>query len=386
MLEAPGELVFAEDFGQAGYQLIELEAEVLAALQDEADRFVIVKGPKKAQVKVGGTEVGCATLCTKSSTFMMRKAESSNTHLLVLPAAGEEDQDMEEEENEYRQKVVGEVNFKYELLRIAPAVGRLKQILLSKPLDENNVSLSFKELERSEVTQRNIGFSFKDLLRRVQASEEELHSALIDLGAYAPRGTDVWMLVEPKLEIEILNSLLGIIIEFGLNANKFSGAIASGGLIPKYGEVCLDAVLHAFSEKSDEDEDNDKRKLKFEKVARFKAREILENESPVNKEDFLREWSISMPKEVPTNPAFLRGLAIEIGGVLHYFPAERLSQHAADSFAALFNFRSHWRLHEIDPYIQHLLGPTTKKTDLFRKFTRSVRLSLHSEERVLTAR
>ena len=50
------------------------------------------------------------------------------------------------------------------------------------------------------------------------------------------------------------------------------------------------------------------------------------------------------------------------------------------------SFLDRWRLQDMDPYLEHLLGPNVRKADLLKRFTRSVKVSLTSEERVLVAR
>lgn len=136
-------------------------------------------------------------------------------------------------------------------------------------------------------------------------------------------------------------------------------------------------------------------RLDSARAAQFRAEQLLSSRADggMDKAAFMHEWDMSLPRGVPADPKHVAALALERDGIdgapgafLAYYPASRLPDDPAQCFQALFAVRAHWKLVDMAPFIQHLLGPAVKQATLLRRFTRSARLSVDSEDRVLTAR
>jgi len=108
------------------------------------------------------------------------------------------------------------------------------------------------------------------------------------------------------------------------------------------------------------------------------------------KSEFESSWRDGLPNGLQVEDRFLAGLVLEeikagITFIIH-FPANALPRDARSCFQVLFYTRKMWRLKDLEPFIDHLIEPSISKADLLRKYTRSSRVSLTSEERVLSAR
>mmetsp|Transcript_14076 Transcript_14076/g.24971 ORF Transcript_14076/g.24971 Transcript_14076/m.24971 type:complete len:138 (+) Transcript_14076:227-640(+) len=130
--------------------------------------------------------------------------------------------------------------------------------------------------------------------------------------------------------------------------------------------------------------------LEPEKIGRFRAETILQRSPRQELQKFMLNWQSSLPSGVKPDFVSLKGIAIEINlekhSVVQYLAANQLPINPKQCFMHLFSLKPHWRLPELEVYIQHLLGPGTNKASLLKKYTRSCRLSMTSEERVLTGR
>jgi len=75
------EIQFKQGITDGTYKLLELSAELLAAIS--SSRFNAAAGVAENMVELRGNERDEAALCTRDKTYVVRLVESSNTHLLV---------------------------------------------------------------------------------------------------------------------------------------------------------------------------------------------------------------------------------------------------------------------------------------------------------------
>ena len=69
------------------------------------------------------------------------------------------------------------------------------------------------------------------------------------------------------------------------------------------------------------------------------------------------------------------------------FPSENLPESdPKQAFEAIFAIKKHWKVQEIEPYIERLVGPDQTKADLLKKFTRTCRSLDNPSEKVLCAK
>lgn len=400
------DLHFTEDFSQDRFKLLELGPELEQILTSGTPVELVIKGPSGAAI--AGRDYS-ATLCTKDATYLMRKAESSNTHFLLPPASHKSSDDKGQQEGNVNSDVCnmisGQIDFAYELIRIAPRLSPMLQLLQEHPFDEALCDLTLSEVEAFSEEECNNGapvpcarlahkgWAFKDLAAYLQASEVEIANELERLGAFELQGR--WMTIATSLENDVFELCVAVSVEHGMDADSIQVQTVMKQLAHRFGDLIILQVLNKYRAQGSPQLTAETKEFALNKLktARFCAEQILRRANDaVAVNDFERSWELALPNNVPTDPRALAGVAISFeegsGGrkVYRYFPASRLSMDAKVCFAELFATRKQWKLVELEPYISHLIGPNTKKADLLRRFTRSVRVSLSSDERVLTAR
>ncbi len=140
-------------------------------------------------------------------------------------------------------------------------------------------------------------------------------------------------------------------------------------------------------------------RLDARRAACFSAERLLlaRPGEPVLEADFMRDWRHALPPCAQPRPEHFAGRPWSVRSRCPaspsraarsstYFSAKGLPAEPGACFARLFAFLDHWRLQDMDPYLEHLLGPNVRKADLLKRFMRLVDFSLNSEERVLVAR
>mmetsp|Transcript_16754 Transcript_16754/g.20672 ORF Transcript_16754/g.20672 Transcript_16754/m.20672 type:complete len:106 (+) Transcript_16754:346-663(+) len=105
----------------------------------------------------------------------------------------------------------------------------------------------------------------------------------------------------------------------------------------------------------------------------------------------MQQWKSLLPKGVNANESDLIGSAIKVKrlGKEEYscFLADELPVDDPKAcFDLVFAAKKQWKPDELDPYINHLLGPDQTKTDLLKKYTRTCRSVDNPTEKILCAR
>ena len=115
------------------------------------------------------------TLTTGTATYSLRKAETTNTLLVLQPDASDDAPPAKK----LRRHVVTSLNHTYELSQTLPRIYKLRKLLTDS-------SYSGDLDETIDTTQM---YTFSDLLDHVQASAQELREALATIGAFELNGT-----------------------------------------------------------------------------------------------------------------------------------------------------------------------------------------------------
>ncbi|XP_071531976.1 sister chromatid cohesion protein DCC1 isoform X2 [Panulirus ornatus] len=171
-------LEFTPDFGCDGKEivLLELDAKVLETLKEDS------------AVLRGDPEAG-AVLCTKSRTYEVREAETSNS-LVLIPHLSLATGEGSKERTLQNRQVCGIHHTYLEIRPCKPRTQKLRELL-----EECPYSGSQGENQDGEKTR----YTWSDLLDLVQCSEEELDKALQELEAYHLYGDTLYTLRDDKV-------------------------------------------------------------------------------------------------------------------------------------------------------------------------------------------
>ena len=337
-------------------------------------------------------------------------------------------------------KIQGDTNGCHEMRRTAPRLHRLAELLNENPLCESNIrNVLFTEndkedsraLKRSRKTESEIetrlGFSFNELLSRIQASEGELRKGLLDI--HAVELSSRWWILRGEFIAKVLESVL---IAITLIDSKEEDILLT--------EICNNVskemfpheiVRHVACMHGTLTRDGTSIRLDGAKVASRIAIQLLESNSmscaavtllyiannippsfitpqPIsvfNLEpckiqsssrdlpltgapvaSFLKEWQAIVdriwPPQYLTNPAPIVNLDLiqsfvlietdptsKSQSILH-FPKERLHYDAAKRFKQLFSIRPRWTSKDITPFIEPICSVEVKMNELLLAHSR----------------
>ena len=268
------------------------------------------------------------------------------------------------------------------------------------------------------------GFSFEELLERVQCSEVELRRALVEVRALRIVDSGKYCAVPEAQAREIATAVLRSIAACGIRVDAIPVATVIADLEAEghASALALHALMQTLGGVAAEDCAAEPRsdgtsplvppllRLDFRAVARFigigvleAAGAVLQLSAPLASasraiplDSFFRAWASAMPvgtvlsvgaaSTAASNGsgAVCTGL-LDIGllagevllqdgvggpGVL-FLPASSLSSVPAQRFRQLFSLRAKWRLADLEPFVQPLANPASSLADLLLAHTRS---------------
>lgn len=312
------------------YKLLEIDKELANCL--ETGQVLYIKGDDEEN----------AVLCTENKTYDLLERETSNSLLLVKGLQFKEDLN---NDNNRHIRDVSTVGIFYKYLSPVLAKPKLKKLkqLLSKS--------SYKGIEMEfEIKQEDL-YSFKDLQKVIQASNEELRLALKDLNTVTINGKV--RILDFEYHFRVLSYMLNVLDEYSMpyNAVNYDETVDSlEEFVPK--EI-LDNLFELYTEPT-RSIDGVQQCSYTDKVAKFLAEVILINAGKFNLVEFLQAWHDSVPDGMPISESMLHGLAIidNKANIIQYFPEDRLPENIMDRFNALFKAKENWTSEEIIPYIR----------------------------------
>uniref|UniRef100_A0A1B6HDZ0 Sister chromatid cohesion protein DCC1 n=1 Tax=Homalodisca liturata TaxID=320908 RepID=A0A1B6HDZ0_9HEMI len=341
------------------YKLLEINPLVISALKE--GQKVVFRGARDDK----------AVLCTEDKTFEVKEAETSNS-LLLLPelklaedCKGDDEDVRQLEERE----IVGVFHTYLELRLIKPRLRRLKSLLEPS-------SYRGSELEADLLESGVRLYTTVDLLREVQASEQELTGGLEDLGACCIDGK--WRLLEFDYHFRVLSYFLNLIDSNSWNVSSIPYRETIDNLQDLMPMYILEHVFHQYCEMSGDrdDEGEPLYSLLEDKTCRFLAEVLLRPAGRFNLQDFLQAWQDSVPEGLQTDLKQLDGIALtDLNArpqVIWFFPETDLPEDIQERINVLFEIRDKWTLDQIHPYIEKL---TTEKQNVNALLTKHARAS-----------
>eukprot|EP00118_Oscarella_pearsei_P017614 m.175917 g.175917 ORF g.175917 m.175917 type:complete len:363 (+) comp39135_c0_seq7:168-1256(+) len=308
-------LNFSPDLNEQDFRLIELPKNLLESLQ-EGERLTI-----------RGSENEDAVLCTRSSSYEIK---------MILAA----------------------VKSYYELRPCLPRLEKLAKMLMASAY-------------AGPDSDRGKGYLEEDLLREVQASEDELREGLYKLNAFYREAR--WRILDGSYEEKVMTSILGLLDEKNWSYMSVPADGVYAELEEGYPQFVLEHCLNCYGRQKE----NDSNLYCFDevKVCQFFGEYLLKVAGKFSYEDFTSSWQQSVPRGMTTHIEQLRGLAMwELAAqppVIWYFPARNLPRNAAERFAELFKARPKWTLADIEPYISDLAMGSQSINALLLKYARS---------------
>ncbi|KAJ9563428.1 hypothetical protein OSB04_008588, partial [Centaurea solstitialis] len=325
-----------------------------------------------------------AVLCTQSKTYAIKFVGTSNSVFLVPPsdqfAVNENQQDCNEkgsDSNASHASVLKVAPGTMELVEVAPRIDKLKLLLSENP---------YKFDEDSEMHDSGL-YRWDDLIDRVQASDEEMRSALRVISAVEING--YWRIVDEKYMDGMLTMLLNntLLNDWSLDAldeDEVVEALVKDG----YSNVIARHCLDVFGSKTSEEGGKCFWELDKRRVCVHFARQILAC-GKMKIENFMEEWIRKVPGGMVASFDMLEGeVLVEKLGIqsfVYAFSVSSLPSDPASRFSRLFQERSKWDWKDLQPYIRDLSVPGLTSDGLLLKYTRRTQPTADSEP-VLTAR
>ena len=267
-----------------------------------------------------------------------------------------------------------------------------------------------------ERLRRRAGFSFGELLERVQCSEAELRRALVETRALEAPGS-CFHAVPDALARDVATAALRSIAAGRMDISAVPMAAVVADLASADGH-CAELTTHALQQTlggralpgdgggTEEAAMHLRLCLDFRSLARFVGMGVLQAAGAVLHiaapaaaralplAAFLRAWASAMPAETvlatgtapaasdadrcagPLDLSLLSGeVLLQEGGSagpgVLLLPAASLSAITATRFRQLFSLRAKWRLQDLEPFIAPVANPASPVADLLLTYTRS---------------
>ncbi|XP_008185811.1 sister chromatid cohesion protein DCC1 [Acyrthosiphon pisum] len=343
-------IYFGEKF--ENYKLLQLDEHILADLK--CGQTVVFKGDHKES----------AVLCTKTKTYDVKEAETSNS-ILLLPELTFPDEEFNNMELTSR-KVVGIFHTYLEVKPCKPRLTKLRHLL-------KNCSYKGSELEK-EVLATSEMYTFEHLSAKIQASDNELKDALKEMGAFQIDGN--WRVLDFEYECRALSFLLNLIDEQSWPYNTIpmdETLNILGELLPP---VILQHIIDQYSTWCvSSNLSQTHRSLIEDKVCRFMAVGLLRPCDKFNLTDFKTAWQGSVPEGMITNLKQLDGTVLVDQSshpqTICYFNEQDLPDDILERIVHLFQVRNKWTFNEIQPFLEKLSTDKLNVNTLLAKYTRA---------------
>nr|CAG4649512.1 EOG090X09TV [Scapholeberis mucronata]SVE93747.1 EOG090X09TV [Scapholeberis mucronata] len=327
-------------------KLLEVDAEVLDYINSGECLYI------------KGTEEAHAIICSNSSTFELKEAETSNS-LLLMPALMNGKVIEETSTRKLKkQEVLGIYHTYYEMKLTKPKLQSLRTILGKCPYKG----------KQYEVSKEQSGLNFSELKDLVQASEEEILNKLQELPAVQIKRK--WRLLTTSFMFGWVSYLDSILREKQLSLEDVSHSDVNDWMCMYDIEEVNTKCVMLFM-KVDED------CLTWNSVAvsQLFSLYLLSEMQAFDSNDFFNAWQQSMPVGVTAVEEHLDGVALvdydSTPSLVKYFPEFLLPEDINERLEILFRNRLKWTLQAITPYIQPLADGKLNVAALLTKYTRS---------------
>ena len=358
-----------------------------------------------------------AVLCTSENTYLVREVETTNLVMLVeepttsqtneyihevsevidndpVDYMGRSTQQalMEKGSDQNLVSVTALVNSHLELSQIQPKLEKLDEILRFKNVIQDIVNAEHGGHELPA------GETWSSLVELVQASENEISEALLELEAVRIDGR--WMGISQETYSGFVKLVMLTAAEHGWGLDKIP-SVEMALELEKHGvkgQLTLQ-LLHKLSTENQS-------KVSFEDLDREDWREmpnmlhpcclntdtlsryigiglLLDKPHWEDKNGFIEAWKSLLPDHIHPNMGMLRGECLDtsseslgehgrkaITASIRKLRASELSRDPSERFNQLFTFHKEWTFTQVEPFICKLTGPGQTVEELLLKYAR----------------
>lgn len=303
-----------------------------------------------------------AVICTDTTTYELKDAETSNSLLLMRDMKWPDEGD----KGEIRvlpQKICGIYHNYLELRNYKPSFKKLKAVL------EMN---AYRGKEYEESSAKN--YTFEDLLDFIQASKEELKDALKNLQTCNIDG--YIRILDFDYKFNVLSQIVDVIESKSMPFNKFSKEVVVEALQELIPVNILENCISWFANETDETSADGQKLYTLDEyhVCRIYAEMLLRAAGKFHLSEFLESWQRSVPEGMNCDLSQLYGLALTDMNyspeVIFHFPSEEMPDNIAERFTKLFRVKEKWTYDEIVPYLQDRALAGNDVKSLLIKYTR----------------
>eukprot|EP00743_Colponemidia_sp_Colp-15_P007026 GILK01007582.1.p1 GENE.GILK01007582.1~~GILK01007582.1.p1 ORF type:complete len:397 (+),score=66.09 GILK01007582.1:45-1193(+) len=361
-------LVFLPTFesDSQNFQLLELNNDALNHLKTGP---LYIKGKPDAE----------AVLCTDDKTFLVRKAETSNSLLLVAtdePVRAVDESDSNKENALCTFGVGGIAMSHLELIETVPQLTQLRELLS----DSMYKGSEYEPAVRHKKT-------FEELLTQVQASRKQIEQGLHQLHTFELNG--YVRMMDQRYAGEVVELILSASIEndWAIAALKPAevSAVLSRTQMLEYPVQVVRACLSQYG--TIVDGENDIFALEEQKLCVFFAEQALLIKPEYRFDEFMQVWRRMCKDLIEPQLSMLRGVALVYSsGVEQFvksFLVSSLPQNPRERFAQIFAARQKWTLEDLQPYIMDIIPPNMTAAQFLLKHTRTSVSKISNQDVVL---
>ncbi|XP_060776509.1 sister chromatid cohesion protein DCC1 [Neoarius graeffei] len=355
LLPAAHCLSFSGRVSSGEYCLMELDHTLCRHI--EAGKSLTIRGDKDEH----------AVLCSEDQTYDLKIAETSNL-LLFVPGCRTPEQlsDSASDPKLIHAQIWGYANSYWELRRQRPKLKKLKKLLMENPYDG-------PPLGAQEESPELIKYTMKDLLERIQGSQEEIEAYL--QGIHACEINGYWRILDFDYELKLLGHVTQLVDSESWSFSKVPLSVCLEELAPLEPKAMIEHCLNCYGRRYNTEDGEVMYALDEDKVCRAMAQMLLQNAVKFNLSEFQEVWQQSVPEGMSTRLDQLSGLALvdcsSRPETISLLRVEDLPEDTLERFNALFAMRDKWTQQDIEPYIRDLCGEKQTTGALLTKHARS---------------
>ncbi|CAK9821068.1 Sister chromatid cohesion protein DCC1 [Anthophora plagiata] len=334
----------------------------------ELDEHLMKTISKGDSLTFQGNKQDSVVLCTKSQTYDVKEAETSNSCILVPNLSLSEQTEVVANDRITKvYNISGVFHTYYEVKECEPRLEKLLSVL--EPT-------SFKGLEYESSIPQELLYNWKRLQNEIQASEDELIQALNDYLIVTIDG--YFRLISFEYEIRSLTLMLDLFDENCWELDEVDKEITYESLKEFVIKPIFDVLFRKYAEVSDKSKTDGTPLYRYNEEQCCKSlAKVLLAASPVTEyKQFMESWCIGTPEKMNPKEEYLRGIALVIWNnstvknEVIAFPEIDLPKNINERFNLLFKAKDKWTVQEISPYISKLATNKMNVNALLTKYAR----------------
>ncbi|XP_053980276.1 sister chromatid cohesion protein DCC1 isoform X1 [Hylaeus volcanicus] len=325
-----------------------------------------------------GNKQDSAVLCTKSRTYDIKEAETSNSCMLV-PNLNVSNQASTCTNGRIirTHNISGVFHTYYEVKEYKPKLEKLLNIL--EPT-------SFKGMEYESAIVKEHLYDWDRLQSEIQASEDELYQALNEYLIVNIDGIFLfcflfwgyYRLISFEGEVQSLMLMLDLFDENSWELDRIDKEVTYEALKEFIPRPVFDILFMKYTEATSKSKEDATPFYRFneEKCCKSLAK-ILLAASPVTEyKQFMESWKIGTPDKMQPKEEYLSGIALitwnssTLEKEVTSFSEADLPKNINERFNELFKAKNKWTVQEITPYIINLSTTKMNVNALLTKYAR----------------